>query len=311
MDKTDIALICILMNNSRTPYTDLAEKLSLSVNAVHKRIQALKESGIIRNFTARLSLSAVKAVNIIVFGVSETLIDQEMIKKLQGNDRTYWVALAGGNYLYMGAYLRNISEIDSYATFVKNEAKIADPIVGLMTSHVAELANQEAGIQNLDYRIIYAIRKDSRKVIPEISEELGVSAKTIRRRLANLVNGSLVELGLEWYPDKENDIMTMMHVDLKGSTDKGNAISLLMKKYSPNVLFCFAFSNLPNLLIPCVWTNSMKQLQDISKNIQAEEGFERVVPRVLYVGYNWDTWRDKLVMERAAPKPREPGQEHA
>jgi hypothetical protein len=53
----------------------------------------------------------------------------------------------------------------------------------------------------------------------------------------------------------------------------------------------------------------MKQLQDISKGIQAEEGFERVVPRVLYVGYNWDTWRDKLVMERAAPKPREPLQE--
>jgi DNA-binding Lrp family transcriptional regulator len=36
---------------------DLASKLGLSVNAVHERIQAMRESGIIRNFTVRISLS--------------------------------------------------------------------------------------------------------------------------------------------------------------------------------------------------------------------------------------------------------------
>jgi DNA-binding Lrp family transcriptional regulator len=306
MDKTDIALIWLLMINSRTPYSDLAEKLSLSVNAVHKRIQSLKESGIIKTFTARVSLAALKAVDIIVFGTSEIQLDQETVRKLQGDDHTYWVALSGGNYVYVGAYLRNISEIDSYVAFVKSEAKIADPTVGIQTSAWTEVPAREADIQKLDYRIIHAMQKDSRKVIPELSEELAVSAKTIRRRLTRLVNEGLVDLNLEFYPDKENDIMTMMHVSLKGSADRTNAISLLTKKYSPNVIFCFIFSNLPNLVIPFVWTNSMKQLQDISKSIQAEEGVERVVPRVLYVGYMSDTWRDKLVIERAASKTRNP-----
>jgi DNA-binding Lrp family transcriptional regulator len=46
MDKTDIALSMLLLNNSRLPHRELAEKLGLSVNAVHKRIQALKDAGI-------------------------------------------------------------------------------------------------------------------------------------------------------------------------------------------------------------------------------------------------------------------------
>jgi DNA-binding Lrp family transcriptional regulator len=216
--------------------------------------------------------------------------------------------LSDGNYVYVGAYLRNISEIDSYVAFVKSEARIADPTVGIQTPVETALGTREGDIQKLDYRIIQAMQKDSRKVIPELSEELGVSAKTIRRRLTKMVNQGLVELNLEWYPDKENDIITMMHVDLKGSTDRTNAVSLLMKKYSPNVMFCFIFSNLPNLVIPVVWTNSMKQLQDISKSIQAEEGVEKVVPRVLYVGYMSDTWRDKLVIERAAARPKDTGE---
>lgn len=108
MDKTDIFLALFLMANSRTPYSDLAEKLGLSVNAVHKRIQTLRESGIIKRFTATISLSALKAVNIIVFGGSETQVADEDIKKLQENDRIYWVAVAGGNYLYVGGYLRSI-----------------------------------------------------------------------------------------------------------------------------------------------------------------------------------------------------------
>ena len=41
MDKTDIILTQLLLRNSRLPYRELAEKLDLSVNAVHKRIREL------------------------------------------------------------------------------------------------------------------------------------------------------------------------------------------------------------------------------------------------------------------------------
>jgi DNA-binding Lrp family transcriptional regulator len=53
MDKTDIALSMLLLGDSRLSHRELSEKLGLSINAVHKRIQELKAAGMIRKFTAR------------------------------------------------------------------------------------------------------------------------------------------------------------------------------------------------------------------------------------------------------------------
>jgi Lrp/AsnC family transcriptional regulator for asnA, asnC and gidA len=301
MDKTDIILTFLLLANSRLPYSDLAERLGLSVNAVHKRIQLLKETGVIRNFTAKISIAALGIVSILVFGSSETQFGEQVLQRLQENDRTYWVAVGSGNYLYIGAYLRNISELDPYVTFVKKEAKMPSPTVGIVVLGDTDVAHSDAKLQNLDYRIIYALCKDSRKAIPEIAEEIVVSAKTIRRRLARMISEHLIDLSLEWFPDKANDIMTLFQVDLKAQADKAKAVTLLNKEYSPNALFCWTFSNLPNSILFFVWTNSMKELQDISKRIQGEESFERALPRILYTGYIFDTWRDKLVLEKGAP----------
>lgn len=64
MDKTDISLCLFLMSNSRTPYHELAVRLGLSINAVHKRIGTLMDSGIIRAFTARPSLLSLGALSV-------------------------------------------------------------------------------------------------------------------------------------------------------------------------------------------------------------------------------------------------------
>jgi len=68
MDKVDVILCQLLMANSRLSYRELADKLNLSVTAVHKRIQSIMELGIIRKFTANISLGALKATHIIIFG---------------------------------------------------------------------------------------------------------------------------------------------------------------------------------------------------------------------------------------------------
>jgi len=303
MDQTDFMLCLLLLSNSRLPYSDLAGQLGLSVNAVHKRVQALKESGVIRAFTAKISLSALEGSVAVIFGSSEASPGEELIKKLQSNDSTYWVGVAGGNYLYIGAYLRNISQLESYVAFAKNEAKMPNPTVGIVVGAEKPLSNLEKSLHKLDYQIICALSKDSRKVVPDIAEELGVSAKTVRRRLSRMVQGNLIELSMEWYPDKSNDIITMIHLDLKASTDKSKASDVL-KKYFPNVMFLWQFSNLPNFILSFAWTNSMKELQDLCTRLEGEESFERIVPHVLYTGYITDTWRDKLVIEKGVPTVR-------
>jgi DNA-binding Lrp family transcriptional regulator len=307
MDKTDVILSQLLLMNSRISYRELADKLGLSVNAVHKRIQALMESGIIRTFTAKVSLFALKGINILVFGRSEAKSPDEAREKLEKNDSIYWIAVAGGNYLYIGAYLRDISQLETFVSTVKKEAQMPNLTVGIeQITDVLQRAqpSSETALYPLDYQIIYALQKDSRKLISEVAEELRVSTKTVRRRLSRMIKEGLIELCIEWYPDVSNDIMTILHLSLKASADKSNVGSLLVRKYSPNMLFFWSFSNLPNYLICLVWTPSMKQLRDIRESLQREDFIESINPNILYTGYIYDTWRDKLVQEKGVLQPK-------
>ncbi len=132
MDKTDILLSMLLLTNSRTPYRDLAEKLNLSANAVHQRIQELIQLGVIRKFTTKINLIALRAVVVYIYGTSDAKPLDKAHEKIGKNDRVYWVAYAGGNWLYVGAYLRDLSELQGLAEFVKREALMPNPTVGII-----------------------------------------------------------------------------------------------------------------------------------------------------------------------------------
>ncbi|MFQ6124537.1 MAG: winged helix-turn-helix transcriptional regulator [Candidatus Heimdallarchaeota archaeon] len=303
MDKTDIILTKLLLVNSRLSYRELADKLGLSVNAVHKRIRALTNSGVIRIFTAKASLLALKAHRVLVFGKSEAKTVDRTCDRLGKNDSTYWVAVAGGNYLYIGAYLQNIAELESYVAFVKKIAQLSTPTVGIVQEESIR-STHDITLYPLDYQIIYALRHNSRKAISDIAEELGVTAKTIRRRLSRMIDEGLIELSLEWYPGASNEIITIFHLYLQTHTDERKASLLLLNNYSPNVLFVNFFRNLPKFLLCVTWTSTMKDLRDLRKSFECEELFESIVPNILYTGYIYDTWRDELVLEKGKRPPK-------
>jgi DNA-binding Lrp family transcriptional regulator len=299
MDKTDIILVMHLLNNSRMSNRELAEKLNLSVNAVHKRIQTLKEQGVVRKFTAKPSLFALNVViTIQIYGVSTASSFEDLPEKIHKNDSVYWLALAGGSYLYIGAYLRNISALEPLVDFIKKEAKIPNPIVGIVGFPFpypnVPVPSNATTLSPLDRKIICALHDDSRKAISDVAEELDVSAKTIRRRLSNMVDHYLIDLSLEWFPDASNDIITIFHLHLKPTIDKKN-ITLVLNKYIPNLLFYWSFSNLPNELMAVVWTNTMKELKEIQERFAKENVFESIIPNILYVGYIFETWRDTAI----------------
>ena len=301
MDKTDIVLCQLLLGNSRLSYSELADKLNLSVTAIHKRIQDLIESRVIRKFTAKISLFQLDALHIVVFGRSKLNSVQNLPEKLESNGLIYWLSVGGGNYLYIGAYLQNIGELDALISFLKETAKMSEPTVGISTfpmplGILPELKDRT--LYPLDYQIIGSLKNNSRKATSEVANELRVSAKTVRRRLARMMKDRLVELSMEWYPDASNDIISLIHVHLKPQADK-NTLTKLFQKYTPNIVFYWGFSNLPNVFIMMFWTSSMKDLQRIRESLEKEADLQSVAPNVLYTGYIFETWRDQLVEEKA------------
>jgi DNA-binding Lrp family transcriptional regulator len=305
MDKTDVILSSLLLANSRTPYRELADKLNLSANAVHKRIMSLIDSGVIRKFTAKISLSALQTIVVILHGKSEAESVANLHVKLGTHGSIYWVTLGGGNYMIIGAYLRSMQEIEALVEYVKKEALIQNPIIGIFSSASTSLRpSSENTLHPLDRQIIYVLRNDSRMPISDVAEEVRVTAKTVRRRLSFMTKNELVEFSIEWFPDTSNDIITTMQLRLKPDANKSIVASIL-KRYFPNVLFCYQFINIPNELLCFVWTNTMKELKEIQQRLEREKTVASIVSNILYTGYIFDTWRDELVRPQAPPKIEE------
>ncbi len=59
MEKIDRAIVAALTEDGRLSYTDLAEKVGLSVSAVHQRVRRLEQRGVIRGYGARVDYEAV------------------------------------------------------------------------------------------------------------------------------------------------------------------------------------------------------------------------------------------------------------
>ncbi len=59
MEEIDRAIVAALTADGRLSYTDLAEKVGLSVSAVHQRVRRLEQREVLRGYTARVDYPAI------------------------------------------------------------------------------------------------------------------------------------------------------------------------------------------------------------------------------------------------------------
>jgi DNA-binding Lrp family transcriptional regulator len=297
MDPIDLLLIKMLLKDSRTPYRELAESLELSVNAVHKRIQLLMASGVITRFTTKVSLPAVDAVVVIIYGLSKGRTD-EISERLGRDEHVYWVSQASGGMLYVGAYLRNISELYEVMMRVRAEGLVDHPMVGIIP--LPPLHTKDRTLSRMDQRIICSLKSDARKAVSDIAKELNTSAKTIRRRLDRMLASGLIECSVDWFPDKTNDIISMFHLQVEPSIDRFGLLTDLMAKFGTNGLFFFLFSNNQDTVLFCTWSGSMSEVNDQRRRLDKEDGIIASTPYILFSGQVYPTWRDQMA-DNACP----------
>jgi len=178
---------------------------------------------------------------------------------------------------------------------------MVNPTVGIVPSMWTR--PQKESLKPLDYQILASLRKDSRKPATDVAAEVNASSKTVHRRLEWMLEKALVEFSIDWYPDASNDIVAICHVELARGSDRVKVLEALKGQFGQNILVWVLFSNLPNQIVLFVWTNSMKQMEDLRASIAGAEGAGSVMLNVLQIGYMFDTWRDGLVLEKAGAPP--------
>jgi len=85
MDELDVDLLKILQKNARITISELSKKIALSRPSITERILRLQEKGIIEEFTARVSLTAINRATILFIQLSSLKVSniefEQMIKE--------------------------------------------------------------------------------------------------------------------------------------------------------------------------------------------------------------------------------------
>ncbi|NVM37353.1 MAG: winged helix-turn-helix transcriptional regulator [Candidatus Lokiarchaeota archaeon] len=290
MDEIDLLILRKLLNNSRLTYRELAEMSNMSVSAIHKRIKKLEDDEIITAYVAQPSIVALKCLFVLIFGTSDAKSMDAVSRELGQHESIRFVGITGGKFLYITAYLRDISQLQDYSTYVSRTAHISDPTIGII--NVPYITTPEP-LSSIDFKILKTLNRDARKSITDIADDVGLSAKTVRKRLDRMSENKLASFSIQWMPHKTSFVM-VFHLILKEGTDMNSSLKHINEKYSQNIAYCLNYSNIPNLITLHTWAKSTQDAQRIQEELHTE-GFKDVIPHIFIDAKWYDCWVDQLL----------------
>jgi DNA-binding Lrp family transcriptional regulator len=304
MDHTDLRLLAMLNMNSRAPFRELAEKLGLSVQAVHTRVQDLVGSHVIVSFTANLSFNYLRSVRIGLYGLCTAKNLNEVLKELGNNDCTSTVHRSG-DFVYAQAVLRSLSDLEQYVEFVKKTTSMDSPVVNLPSamgfSELEGIKTSERPIElsHLDYQIILSLHKNSRKETAEIAKELGISVPTVKRRLERLIDAKVIDFSTVFHAGDQSGFISVVILRLKSGVNKGAFISELRKRFEPRIIYMNISSNIPNTMSVFMWSASMRDSRDMESVFETDSSVESFNNYLIQYQYWFPTWRETMLEEKA------------
>ncbi len=318
MDDVDRKMQLLLGGEPRIQYRDLARRLGISRQAVHHRMQALTESGVIKSARASISISYLDAVPVCVFGRSGSAFVDRTLDRLGESEFTHRVVVAGGNYLYVVGVLREITELGSYVEFVKRTAEMPEPTVGIYCLDDALTPRYSVDgsgrkektyreLSQLDLRIIATLRDDARKPVTGVARALKISPKTVRRHLDAMLSDGSMEMSVPMDLGLAGDMLFVMNITLKDGADKLEVGKRLLSRYGFGDAYIRTYLNLPNHLAWVLWSDDMGEMRRAVEEMGQDPVVESLMLNFVYQERLYKTWKDKLAEDRARPPRRTSG----
>ncbi len=193
MDPVDKTIILEICHNCRVSYESLARKTGLSSSAVKNRVNALLDSGTISMFHVALEAAMINGEFFLAVVKTDGREDIDgFLDTLGSHPAVGHISLlasaGGGAYLVWGEYLGSqmLMEIREFLASLED-------VTSVELHTVLGRQGQKSELANLHLRVLSALRNDPRMQISDIARALGLSPKTVRRAIREIVeNGGIV-----------------------------------------------------------------------------------------------------------------------
>lgn len=127
VEETDRAIVAALTADGRMSYTDLAEKVGLSVSAVHQRVRRLEQRGVISGYAAKVNfeeigLALTALVAIRPFDPAQPDDAPERLAHLPQIDSCY--SVAGEDFYLLLVRVASPSDLEKLLQEIRTSANV-------------------------------------------------------------------------------------------------------------------------------------------------------------------------------------------
>ncbi len=296
MDDKDLELLKLLLFDGRMTYELIAKKLKLTPYLVKKKIQNLVDMGVIMKFTTNINfLLFQKSVCYTLAEVKQETDQQELIERLGQLDEVTGGAISLQNKMQI---IHTYS--DDYE-FKKNLEKFMqyDEIVNFENFILLippNLSFKNTRLIKTDWKIINSIKNNCRKTDIEIANELGISSKTVKRRLSYLKENNIILFMIDLDTSAADFLSYLLIVKFqKIASESLNKVMKIVKKY----FYVWRVAN-QEAFIFTVFIDKLREIDEQTKEIEKVPHVKEVISYVPTKMFYFENWIDKLIKKNAS-----------
>jgi len=288
MDDTDRKLVFLMWEDPRMSLREISRRLGISRQTVHRRLQAFEKIGVFKNLKACIAGDYVDEFVVAIWGRSDSTSVDSCLERLGRSRFTWRVEVLGGNSLFVMACLIDMTDLDGYVRFVRDAAEMPEPTVGIMcyedgiSPFDVEKKQSYKELSPLDLTIIAALQDDARRPVAEIASEIGVSTKTVRRHLDDMISDGSMVYNQPWDLTSGEDMFTLSYVKLRSGADKVRAAKRLLSIDPVHFCYLRSFSNIPGFLVGIISSKNLREIRKILLEIAEDEDVLTVTPDLIY-----------------------------
>lgn len=270
LDAIDLKILNQLGMNSRLSYRNIARSINFTTKRSKDRINNMISSGVISRFIVLVDPSILGYNKIVSFALRKDLTNKETINKInQIGDIQFQFAVLGGAI--------------GFSLLVKDEGQSNDKIedlvqylkpalLGLIVQDQIPERKQKLKtiLSRLDYHIIKQLIINPRVEISDISKNLFVSTKTIRRRLDKIQENHLLEFTLLPNPkEMKGHVVFFMDIKIRADTTIRNITERIYLELRDYLILSRIFysKDTIGLILACEDIADMESIRSVIESI--------------------------------------------
>lgn len=281
LDKKDIQILSLLLNNCRESDRQIGKQVGITGAAVSTRIKKLIQNGIIESFALKIE-PPVLGYGVFYLVVTGQDID-EILKQVRLVGEPFFVVPCVGGITVVSIVVKD--DVQRKIELTKNLMKD----IRVLSMFEAESPEITSRFTKTDLEIINELLKDPREKIENIASSTGLSTKTITRSLEKFQNNEAFQFTLIYDPTKiEGYIPYAILTWIKGDMKK------ILK--SLEVKFSASFLQKPfvakNQIVLFFYSNDIFNLDELTQQVRDVPGVKSAdlfIPKKISFPQKWIT----------------------